>query len=213
MPRKIVPIVVNEPYHISARCINKEWFELPLQTVWSIMEDYLFILHHGFNVRIHSFVLMSNHFHLIVTPTLPNLSSAMLYFMRETSKEISRLTGRINQTYGNRNHKTWIGNYYYFLNSYKYVYQNPIRAGISSTVQSYPYSTLHGLLGNSKLIVPIDEDLLFQPNLDSTVLNWLNRKVENDHANQIKMALRGPLFELPICRKTMKRSFLEDNLL
>ena len=129
MPRKKVPIVAGDPYHITARCINREWFDLPLPTVWSIMEDYLFLLSSTHNLNVHSFVLMANHFHLLVSAPQGNLSEALLYFMRESSKQITHFSGRINQTFGNRNHKTHIASYHHYLNTYKYVYQNPVQAG------------------------------------------------------------------------------------
>ncbi len=54
------------PYHITARCINKEWFRLSIPTVWSVMEDYLYLVATAFEIKVRAFVLMSNHFHLIV---------------------------------------------------------------------------------------------------------------------------------------------------
>lgn len=164
MPRKKVPISPKDPYHITARCINRDWFLVKLPTVWDVMSDYLFLCHYLFKLNIHSFVLMPNHFHLLVTAPEGNLSQFLLYFMRETSREITRLSGRINQTYGTRNHKCLIKNYRYYMNCYKYVYQNPIRANLSSTVEAYPYSTLAGLLGLTCLTIPVAEDqLLFNP--------------------------------------------------
>ncbi len=213
MPRKRIPIVAGDPYHITARCINKEWFTLPLEVVWKVMEDHLYLLHHGFKIDIHGFVLMSNHFHLLLTAPNGNLSEALLYFMRETSKEISRLTGRINQTYGCRNHKTWITTYHHYLNTYKYLFQNPLRAGICQRAEDYPYSTLSGLLGSQKLIIPIADQLLLNPTLDSSTLTWLNRRPSLDHEREMRLALKRPKFELKTSRVTGQPSALEVQLL
>lgn len=73
---------------------------------WSVMGDYLYLTTHLFSLEILSFVLMGNHFHLLVRAPQANISPAMNYFMRETSREVSRLSGRINQTYGGRHHKS-----------------------------------------------------------------------------------------------------------
>src|SRR5689334_21017913 len=93
VPRKNVPIHSTDPYHITARCINKEWFRIPLTEVWSLMGDYLAVIEHEFKILIHAFVLMPNHFHLISTAPDANISVALNYFMRETSREITRLSG------------------------------------------------------------------------------------------------------------------------
>ncbi len=178
------------------------------------MGDYLYLVHHAFNLKIHSFVLMSNHFHLMVTAPEDNLSQAMLYFMRETSREITRLSGRINQTYGARHHKTYLGNYHYFMNTYKYVYRNPVKAGICECVEEYPYSTLSGLCGLNHMIVPLELDTLaFSPSFSEENLGWLNRKPDELLEEEMRLALRHPEFKLRACPKTEKPSRLETELL
>lgn len=209
MPRKVVTLSPNDPYHITARCINRDWFKIPLSDVWSLMQDYLYLVGVGFNLRIHSFVLMPNHFHMIVSAPEGNLSSAMLYFMRETSKEITRKANRINQTYGGRYHKSCLSNLYYFMNSYKYVYRNPVRAKICSRVEDYPYSSLSGLLGLQSLVIPVVEDsLLFNPDFDSRTLDWLNKDPIDDLEDQIRRALKHPSFRPSASRVTGKPSSL-----
>src|SRR5687768_41216 len=98
MPRR--PVICNAefPYHVTARCHNREWFDLPLDLVWNVMEDFLFLSQKMYSLRIHQFVLMPNHFHLVVSTPEGNISRSMQYFLSETSRQISTLSGRINQT-------------------------------------------------------------------------------------------------------------------
>ena len=214
MPRKLIPISPSDPYHISARCLNREGFKLPLAGVWSLMEDYLFLTSSLYGLRIHSFVLMSNHFHLLLTAPNGNLSEALLYFMRETSREITRMSGRINQTYGSRNHKTRIGNYHYFMNTYKYVYQNPVRAGICERAENYPYSSLNGLCGLSRLSIPLVEDtILFSPVFDESALRWINKPPDFSLQEAMRLALRRADLEFKASRKTGRESKLKEFLL
>jgi putative transposase len=197
------------PYHISARCNNKEWFKLPLEEVWSIMENNLFLLHHGFGFQIHSFVLMSNHFHLIARTPNGNISKGMNYFMTRTSRQIGIETKRINQIYGSRYHKTLINNPLYYLHAYKYVYRNPVEAGIVKDVCAYPFSTLHGLVGLRNLFTPLCcDDTLFD-DFEGT-LKWLNTKPAEANREEVRKALRKNTFALPNCRNTKKPSRLES---
>ncbi|WP_081111818.1 transposase [Bdellovibrio bacteriovorus] len=62
------------------------------------MSNYLCFIHHAYKGEIYAFVLMSNHFHLLIRFPENNMSEAMTYFMRESSRMISRQAGRINQT-------------------------------------------------------------------------------------------------------------------
>lgn len=92
----------------------------PLLYQWSIFGDYLTILKYEFNFEILSFVLMSNHFQILIKTPDANLSEGMNYFMREVSKEMSAKIVRINQTFGGPYHWCLLDSYKYFLNSYKY---------------------------------------------------------------------------------------------
>lgn len=60
-----------------------------------------------------------------------------------------------------------------FLNSYKYIYRNPVDAGLTRTCETYPFSTLHSLLGRSpqRLIAWDYMNVIQNP---IRVLNWLN---------------------------------------
>jgi putative transposase len=212
MPRKLVTLQSEFPYHVTARCINKHWFDLPIDDVWLIMEDYLFLCQKIYCLQIHSFVLMPNHFHLIVSTPEANISKAMQFFMGNTSREITRLSGRINQTYGSRHHKCLITNWHYFLNVYKYVYRNPVKAGLCKRTDEYEFSTLFNLFGNRSTSIPIVEDTVLFDDPNQT-MKWLNTKPLSRHEVEIKNALRRPVFSLAKSRITHKASELETLLM
>jgi len=201
MPRKVVPPNSEFPYHVNVRCINREWFEIPMDEVWAIMEDYLFFIHHAYEIEIISFVLMNNHFHMIVRSPKANLSEAMNYFMRETSKQIAARSGRINQIYGGRFHRTLIEDPHYFNAAYKYVYRNPYEAGLCNLVQDYRYSTLFRKLGSAPLHFPVAYDSTLFFSYDDT-LRWLNRTPLPEDTEQVVKALKRLVFKLPTDRRT-----------
>ena len=194
MPRKNTILQSEFPYFISGRCINKQWFELDLEVMWSIFGDYLTILKYEFNFEIISFVLMSNHFHMLIKTPDANLSEGMNYFMREVSKEISVKTRRINQTFGGPYHWCLLDSYKYFLNSYKYIYRNPVEAGLATTCEGYSYSSLSRVLGFRRLNFPIETDtILFSPDLQIEALSWLNTGKHDIHQH-VSIALQKRTF-------------------
>lgn len=198
MARKPFICSRTDPYSMSARSHDKRWFPLPIQETWEIMSRYLFYLHYAFDVQIHSFVLMSNHFHLIANFPQGNASTAMQYFMRETSRQISSSAGQINQIYGGRFYRSQITSPHYFMNAYKYIYQNPVAANICTNVENYEYSTLNRLLGGCPLHFPVLEDnILFDSAPIQETLKWLNRQPEPGHREFMRKALRRKVFELP----------------
>ncbi len=195
MPRKKFLASNDLPYHVTARCLNKEWFALPLELLWELFSDYLFFTHHAFQVRIHSFVLMPNHIHMIVRTPEMNLDKAMNYFMRETSRAIGRQSGRINQVYGGPYYWSLMRSPNYFLHAYKYVYRNPIEANISTKAELYKFSTLPALLGQARTIIPmVHDETLFDGLTDQ--LNWLNTSYPSPEVRaDIKNALRRKEFQ------------------
>ena len=164
--------------------------------VWEIMSGQLHFIHHAFNVRILAFVLMNNHFHSLVATPDANLDRAMAWFMRETSRWLTKSGNRINQTYGGRYFKSVIGSPIYYLNCYKYVYYNPVKAGLCLNVADYPYSSLSRLLGFRHLAFPLENDETLFNDVEGT-LAWLNRAPSDENWSAIKRASRRSEFRLP----------------
>ena len=184
-----------------------------MDLVWNIFSDYLFLLKFCFSFRIHSFVLMSNHYHMLISTPDQNLSVAMAYFHREISRQLNRHGNRINRTFAGRYRKCLIGNYHYFLNCYKYIYQNPIRSGQVDTAENYKFSTLNGKLGFNRLLVPVENDtLLFEGSLTEN-LTWINQVPQKDDLDSIRCALMKGKFKLREDLNTKKPNRLENSLL
>jgi REP element-mobilizing transposase RayT len=202
MPRHKTILQNKFPYHITGRCINKDWFELPMQEVWNIFSEELYMAHILHDLKIHSFVLMNNHYHLIASTPKSNLSVCMQRFSQRVSVRITKSGKRINQTFAGRYYKTVLQSPNYYLNCYKYIYRNPVEAGICEKAELYPYSTLSEKLGLRNLTVPIEfDDTLFEPRLESC-LDWINQKPSDEKIEAIRYALKRPKFKSPKCKIT-----------
>ena len=214
MARFKTPQISDFPFHITGRYHNKDAFYLELDLVWKIMSQHLYLIRLFFGIRIHAFVLMPNHFHLICKTDNESLGTALGFFMRETSKSMNFYTGRCNQNWGSRYYRCEIITSNYFMNCYKYVYQNPVRAKLTSHCENWKYSTLHGLTGRSHLLIPMEPDtLLFNDsgNFIKENLNWLNKPIKEENLEAIKSALKKRKFKLPKT-KNRKAHLLENEL-
>jgi REP element-mobilizing transposase RayT len=210
MSRRSKIINPENPIHISSRCINRDWFEQDLDSVWLICEDYLWMTAKLYNLKIHSFVLMSNHYHLLASAPDGNLSHAMQYLNREISRNILKSSKRINLTFGGRFFRSEITSFQHFMSVYKYVYRNPVQASICSWAEAYKYSTLAGLLGSQKMLIPLEYDtLLFDPAGIESCLKWLNTAPKNDDYLTMKKALRRQVFKIP--RNSQNKSHRLDS--
>lgn len=204
MPKKKIIRNSDFPYHISARSNNREWFGLHPDKLWDIFSEYLFLSQKLYDLEIHCFVLMSNHFHLIAKTPNADVDLAMLYFLRETSRVIAYETKRINHVYGGPYHPTLITNNFYYMNALKYVFRNPVKANLCQRVEEYPYSTLRGQLGFRQLLIPmINYEELFTDT--ERFLQWLNTSYSEEENEAIRKALKKREFEISASRLTKKQ--------
>ena len=74
-----------------------------------------------------------------------------------------------------------------YLNTYKYIYRNPVEAGLTFKCEKYPYSSLNALLGYSMNTLNIIDPLNVAQN-PFKVLSWLNQ------TNQSKLFQASSVF-------------------
>jgi len=206
-PRIFDPV---SPIHVSCRTNNREPFPLPLDEMWSILSVQFSYIVYVYNIKLHSVVLMPNHFHAIVTAPNMNFSKAIAFSLREVAKETNWKCGKINHLWGGRHFACQMQKINYQINCYKYVYQNPLRAKLCQFVEDYPYSTLPGLLGFERLTFPIEPDDLIAGDVGDT-LKWLNTRISKENLLIMRRSLRRRVFKLPKVRGTGKQHKLETS--
>jgi len=113
-----------------------------------ILEEY----HDRFGILLHGYVLMDNHYHLIMETPQGNLLKVMHGIN-------SRYTGYFNRKYKRSGH-LFQGRYKgilvekeaYLHKLSKYVHLNPVRAGMVEWPEMYPWSSYPGFIRKSKAI-------------------------------------------------------------
>jgi REP element-mobilizing transposase RayT len=197
MSRKSLIKTADFPYHVSARSNNKEWFYVPTDELWELCIQKALIITRDYNARIAAFVLMNNHYHMIIETPLSNIHHIMNYFQREIAKSINRTTGRINHLFGGSYKGTLISDERYFTHVFRYVYSNPVRAGLCSRVQDWPFSTLNQFLDNSADCFPIHpSEKFFAFKQQPELLNWLNTPYNETERESFKRALQKTEFSV-----------------
>lgn len=195
MPRKKLIYSSDFPYHITNRSNNREFFLIPMEPLWFIFLEKLTELKLQFSCEIHSFVLMSNHYHLILSTPRGNIGEAMKYFQREVARAANKHSDRINHFFGGRYKWTLIGHENYYWNSVKYVFRNPVRAKICTQVSDYPFSSLNRTATDFEWdMVDVFAGREKKVELD---LNWLDEPFAKEKEEAIKKGLRRREFKLP----------------
>ena len=134
-------------YHVTQRGNNR-------RDCFFAERDYRFYLEcmadsaRRYDVAVHAYVLMTNHVHLLLTPTG---DGAMSRFMQNIGRRYVRY---INDSY-ERSGTLWEGRYHsevvnverHLLSCYQYIEMNPVRAGMVERPSDYVWSSArwHGL--------------------------------------------------------------------
>ncbi len=200
MPRNRLILDSASAFHVTARSNNKDWFYLSIDNCWTIFSDVLSRISGLYEVEFHALVLMSNHFHLILSSRAGNISYPMRYLMTEVSRAINRETGRLNHVFGNRYKWSILRNSVDYAYVYKYVLRNPVRAGLVESVEKYEYSSLSRLM-IPRLSFPVVENSLglwsLIPKAISDRLEWLNVPTSKEEEALVKRGLNHFNFKLP----------------
>ena len=153
LPRLTVP---GYPHHVIQRGNNR-------QAIFSSTADYQMLLvlldenARKFSVALHAYVLMTNHFHLLATPsTQDGLPQMMQAVGRRYVRYFNDRQGRSGTLWEGRYRSTLIETERYLLACMVYIDLNPVRAGLARDAGDYPWSS-HGHyagLRSDKMLTP-----------------------------------------------------------
>jgi REP element-mobilizing transposase RayT len=156
MSRRPTP-KINQVAHLTMRCNNKRSF-FNLERDFSGIVSWLNTLPLFFQISVHHALIMPNHIHLLVTAQSNNMGSAMSYFLTNLAKYLNFQRSRINHIFGGRYRPTVILDKKHLVNVIRYIYQNPVRAGIVRDVREYPFSSLSFYLGTKNCGMVLSPD-------------------------------------------------------
>ncbi len=153
LPRLTLP---DYPHHVIQRGNNR-------QAIVAAPADYrrlLDILEESatrFQVAIHAYVLMSNHFHLLATPqTADGLPNMMQAVGRSYVRYFNASQKRTGTLWEGRYKSTVIQSERYLLACMVYIDLNPVRASMVARAQDYPWSSHAHFIGlhHDRLVTP-----------------------------------------------------------
>lgn len=153
-------VLPGHPHHIIQRAIST----LPLfrsPTDYDFMLALFLSASRQFNIAIHAYVLMPDHFHLLATPAARDGLSAMMQALgRSYVRYYNAATGRHGSLWEGRFRATLIDSERYLYKCMSYIELNPVRAGLVSGAGDYAWSSyLHN--SGQRVDVLVREHSLF----------------------------------------------------
>lgn len=215
MPRRPRLEIAGLPLHVTHRGVNRA-------AVFLDDDDFLHyrsqldesLAAHG--VALHAYVLMTNHVHLLVTPSaLGALSRAMCRLGQRYVPAFNRKHGRTGTLWEGRFKSCLVDTDRYLLTVYRYIERNPVRVALAELPEQYRWSSARTNLG-------LDTDPAITPHAGFLALGdspharaisyrpWLHAGLGAEELNAIRMhlqqerALGSPRFQA-MAAKTLNR--------
>ncbi len=166
MPRKPRVFVDGGIYHIFCRVTRREpVFEDPKAA--AVFVDQLARIKTRDQFVLFAWVLMSNHYHLLMRTVAVPLWRTMASLQVGFAKRFNRFHGFVGPFWQGRYQAILVEDQRYFDQLLAYIHLNPVSAGLVSDPAQYEYSGHGELLGQSRIcLIDIDEVLsVFDPSL------------------------------------------------
>lgn len=109
-----------------------------IELMASVAREYKF--------NIHSFCLMDNHYHILVQNTRENLSSGMRQLNAQYASYFNRRHSRVGHLWQDRFKSWYVLDTKYLFTLFKYIENNPIKAGLSQKIGEYVYCATYSIL-------------------------------------------------------------------
>jgi len=201
MPRRKLIKTSEFPYHITMRSNNREWFDLPLEKVWTFCLEAVNYANKKHAVRIQAFVLMNNHYHALIWTPFENIDLFMYEFNKKLSLSLRVELKRINRIFGGRYKWSLVTDSEYYSHVLRYIYQNPLKANTVANCENYKFSTLRYFVLNKGL--PFK---LYNPIIGNKYrfLEYINESGDDLYRKKMDFAISRPIFAFP-SRRTLQR--------
>jgi putative transposase len=144
------------PHHVIQRGNNRQPICLD-SADFQALKDVLAACAQRYQVAVHAFVLMDNHFHLLLTPPTDDALPKMMQALgRSYVRYFNDRHQRTGTLWEGRYKSTLIESEPYLLACMVYIDLNPVRAGLVATAADYPWSSHahYAGTGSDKLLTP-----------------------------------------------------------
>lgn len=130
----------NAFYHVMNRGAGRR----PIYLVDDDYKIFLEVLRESakfFDIRVISYCLMSNHYHLLVQTPRANLSRAMRHLNGVYTQRFNRLHKKDGPLFRGRYKSILVQEDEYLTHLIRYIHLNPLQAGVSDDLTKYPWTS------------------------------------------------------------------------
>jgi putative transposase len=108
---------------------------------YNLFLELLEITSETYNIEIHAYCLMKNHFHLLLLDINSNLSKAMQSMLSKFSRKINKDINSDGAVFKDRFKSIIVDSNRYLSHLSRYIHLNPVEAGMVSSPENYHWSS------------------------------------------------------------------------
>ena len=180
MPRFSRESIHTTYFHVMTQGINKSYIfdkqeeiKFYIKIMYELLKEY--------NLKIIAYCIMNNHAHMLIK--CENISQLSRYMHRLNCKYAiyyNKIHNRVGYVFRERFKTEGIYDEKQFYNCIKYIYDNPVKAGICKKPENYPYSNYKqiptSMIDNKYTFIDIEEEI--KQNYSEEINSFLkNRKM------------------------------------
>jgi REP-associated tyrosine transposase len=141
MPRKPRLFIPDQAVHVVKRGHNRDPI-VARKVDYQYFTDCLLSACREYGVALHAWVLMTNHFHLLLSPgSEDSLPRMMQWLGGHYARYFNKCYRRSGSLWEGRYKTSLIDSDNYLLKTYRYIELNPVRAGMVEHPRQYPWSS------------------------------------------------------------------------
>ncbi|WP_458699918.1 transposase [Sulfurospirillum sp. 1307] len=170
-------------YHIINRGVERRlvFFE---PEDYEFFSDLLLRLTKEYDIVIHAYCLMSNHYHLLLETKNKNLSQAMQYLNDKYSKYFNKKYTRSGHLWQGRYKSYPLFDEEHFWIVAKYIERNPIKAGMVNDIEVYRFQSLFQWKYKHKHFEVLRNSMIFEMTYDEYA-DYIKSDMDTESINKV----------------------------
>ncbi len=159
MPKLKRIILENYCYFVTTNIYKKKNVFKDNRIVQILIEDLEFY-RKKYDFRLHAFVIMPDHLHLLITPSEKgDISKIMHDFKSHTSQVINKSLGWNSSLWQEGFYEHVIRDRFDFRRKIDYIHKNPLMAGIVKVLEAYQFSSFRNYYLEDEDLIKVDKIL------------------------------------------------------
>ncbi|MEA2020061.1 MAG: transposase [Campylobacterota bacterium] len=170
-------------YHIINRGVEQRDIFLSLEDYDAFL-DLLVEMTDRFNIILHSFCLMTNHYHLVLQTHEKNISEAIQFINVNYSKYFNKKYKRVGHLWQGRFKSYYLYDDLHCWSVIKYCERNPIKANMVQEIGDYKYQSFYQWKNKSEYFELLNNSMIFDMTLDEYE-HYISSDIQTDILEKI----------------------------